>query len=148
MSQNKKKQSLEQTCAGYAWNCIEECAQLPSEDDRLDYIRAARRLPLRIMASGLGQAVAFLEAKKEKGSGNGKEKLGVKKLIDHLEGWILDHRLGRGKVKENACLISCLIQNEPMYMRRAANEAITWLQWLNRFAEGRFGIPDMEEKQE
>lgn len=146
MSQNEKKQSQEQQCAAHAWSCIESCARLP-EESRLDYTRAAKRLPVRIMASGLGQAVAFLYAKtKKKDSRESND--GRQKLIMDLQDWVVAKRLGRGKAGKDASLVQCIIQNEPLYMRRAANEALLWLQWLNRFAEGRFGVTDREEEQE
>ncbi len=54
--------TLEQRRALHAWKAIQA---LPAEDKATDnYAREAKRLPLRIMTAGLGQALAFLDAKR------------------------------------------------------------------------------------
>jgi CRISPR-associated protein Cmr5 len=78
---------------------------------------AARKLPVRIMASGLGQALAFLKAK-------GK----TPALLDALGEWVL-------KDPKSKDLLAAVITGTADSLRMHTAETLAYLQWLNRFCE-------------
>ena len=87
----------------------------------------AKRLPLRIMASGLGQALVFLKAKGY-----------APQLLREIGDWVLDKREKPGSTQPKPAddeLIKRIINGDSDFLRRATDETIAYLQWLNRFAE-------------
>ena len=56
--------TLDQRRADHAWNCIRQIAG--QEKDAKEYAGEAKKLPVRVMASGLGQALAFIRSKAKK----------------------------------------------------------------------------------
>jgi CRISPR-associated protein Cmr5 len=87
----------------------------------------ARKLPTRIMASGLGQALAFLKAKGY-----------APDLLVELGDWVLDKRSTPGSTKpkpKDDALLQAVIGGHSDFLRRATDESLAYLQWLTRFAE-------------
>jgi CRISPR-associated protein Cmr5 len=93
----------------------------------------ARKLPTRIVASGLGQALAFLNAKDY-----------APDLLGALGEWVLSVVKPTGEVqieltkpgtKREEELLKAVILGTSDYLRRATDEALAYLQWLNRFCE-------------
>lgn len=131
-----KARSLDQERAAFAWKRIQSHKSQFSDSDADDYVGEARKLPIRTMASGLGQALAFLYAKQEK-------KPGVKLLLSDLAVWVLDQRQLIPGVpaegKSEARLIEAIVSDgsNSQYLRRATAEVLAILVWVNRFAEGR-----------
>ena len=125
---------LPQRRARHAWSAVEEAKRRLSANDRKDYAGEAKRLPARIAASGLGQAVAWLNAKHSRGQNL---------LTTHLARWLLVERrlVGRAAARPNPtdidgkALCKAIIEGDADLLRRATEEARAWLQWLARFAE-------------
>ncbi len=69
-------QTLDQRRAAHAWAAVEE---LPGKIGG-DYAREAKRLPVRMLTSGLGHALAFLRAKSKRGDTN-------ERLLHDLSDW-------------------------------------------------------------
>lgn len=88
----------------------------------------ARKLPTRIVASGLGQALAFLKAKDY-----------APDLLVALGDWVINkpadgfNRPG-AKPKDDD-LLKAVILGTSDYLRQTTDEALAYLQWLNRFCE-------------
>ncbi len=123
-----KSTTLDQRRAQHAWEAVEGLEQL-DEGQRKEYAGEAKKLPVRIMASGLGQALAFILAKaKEK-------KHGLEKLHEDLTDWVLRQRLLAGASRDS--LLESVIHGDAEFLRRATDEVLAYLQWLNRFAEAR-----------
>lgn len=126
--------SLEQRRSKFAWVCIES---QKNGDDKLsgDYASEAKKLPVRIMTSGLGQALAFLHAKRQK-------KPGVEQLLVDLSHWVLVERqrpdpMGAFLPKRNPPdLLRSIVEGDSLHLRRATAETLAFLVWLNRFSEG------------
>ncbi len=78
---------------------------------------AARKLPVRIMASGLGQALAFLRAKNK-----------TRDLLEALGDWVLGERT------QNA-LLDAVVNGTADSLRENTAAVLAYLQWLNRFCE-------------
>ena len=118
------KPTLDQRRAKHAWQAV---TAAKNERDFKDFCMHARRLPVRIMASGLGQALSFLNAK---GYAPG--------LLREIGDWVLDKREKPGSAKPKPAeneLIKRIIDGNSDFLRRATDETIAYLQWLNRFAE-------------
>jgi len=81
--------TLDQRRARHAWEAVMSFAK-PAEsgtrrygEEAKEYAREAKKLPMRVMAAGLGQALSFLLAKaKEK-------KTNLRRLHDHLTDWVI-----------------------------------------------------------
>lgn len=96
----------------------------------------AKKLPIRILASGLGQALAFLRAK-----GYAPE------ILIALGDWVLDKRSNPDSRKpppSDRALIEEVIKGSSDFLRRATDESLAYLQWLNRFAEAE-GLTEGED---
>jgi CRISPR-associated protein Cmr5 len=137
---NKPRQTLDQRRALHAWDCIQSMSGRkngtvePSAEAK-EYGREAKKLPTRILAAGLGQALAFLDAKKTK-------KPGLQKLQEHLTDWVVRNRSLGGLRAES--LLHNVIKGDSTFLRRATDEALAYLQWLVRFADAE-GLTEGEE---
>ncbi len=120
----RSKPTLDQRRAKHAWEAV---ATAKRGKDFEDFCMHAKRLPVRIMGSGLGQAMAFLNAK-----GYAPE------LLKEIGDWVLDKRDKPASTKPKPAddeLIRRIIEGNSDFLRRATDETIAYLQWLNRFAE-------------
>jgi len=132
---NPLRQTLDQRRAAHAWKAIvETLGKYPLPDKRAKaYGQQVKDLPTRILASGLGQALAFRWAKKDK-DGTTEE------LLKHLSDWVLDKRQNASSTAAvpvpQSLLRAIIVDNaDAMFLRRATEESIAYLQWLKRFAE-------------
>lgn len=105
-----------------------------------EYAGQAKKLPTRIMASGLGAALAFVLAKAK--AGTREEKPHFVRLHDDLTEWVVRER-PLVSAKNRNSLLDSLIQSDADFLRLATDEAMAYLQWLNRFAEAQ-GLGDTE----
>jgi len=104
----------DQLRAKHAWDVVEK---IKGHKDAKLFGGAARKLPVRIMASGLGQSLAFLAAK-------GK----TPELLKALGDWVL-------KKSDDRALLNAVIQGTADSLRMHTAETLAYLQWLNRFCE-------------
>lgn len=120
--------TLDQKRAEHAWKEIEKVKK--GGDRAKQYGTQAKKLPARIMASGLGQALAFLLAKSH---GEGDKKQGMRDLLDTLSVWADTQR--KAKPAEDPRLLVRLIHGDADFQRWATAESLAYLQWLVRFAD-------------
>ena len=129
MSENRP--TLDQRRARHAWEAVERARGL--RGDAADYAREAKRLPVRIKTSGLGQAVAFLNAKAGEG-----EKGPRAILLNDLGDWLLARRglapVPKGGIRRDSVMVM-ILDGDAGLLRRATEEALLYLQWLTRFSE-------------
>jgi|DewCreStandDraft_4_1066084.scaffolds.fasta_scaffold124739_2 CRISPR-associated protein Cmr5 len=116
------QQSLDQRRAKHAWEAVQDILK---KDNAKKYGQQAKKLPMRIMASGLGQALVFLHAKKY-----------APELLQDLGDWVLNKKDGhdQGKPKDDA-LIRAILEYDSPKLRMVTDEVLAYLQWLIRFAE-------------
>lgn len=119
-------QTLDQRRAAHAWKAIGQLKDC-KEAERKEYAGEAKKLPIRIMTSGLGQALAFLLAKAKD------KKPNLTLLHEHLTDWALRQRGLPGPVPQS--LLRSVIEGNSDFLRQATDEVLAYLQWLNRFAE-------------
>ena len=127
VTHEKPQPTLDQRRANHAWQAVQRAekrdgAHKPQEPKKFG--GQAKKLPVRIMASGLGQALAFLQAKDY-----------APGLVAELSEWIATRV--PPKASEPRDLLERVIQGESDFLRRATDEVLAYLQWLNRFAEAR-----------
>jgi CRISPR-associated protein Cmr5 len=146
------RRTLEQRRANHAWEAIQVVLKeyppsnvnnKKSADSRAKkYGSQAKKLPMRIIAAGLGQALAFLVAKDY-----------APDLLVALSDWVLekhgkpDDRTGPPTAKQVPTLkdrlLKSIVQDE-CDLRWATEESLAYLVWLTRFAEAN-GLADAEE---
>jgi CRISPR-associated protein Cmr5 len=120
----QSKPTLDQRRASHAWRAVQGAKKCK---DPKKFGGQAKSLPTRIMASGLGQALAFLKAKDY-----------APELLKAIADWVLDKRSNEKSTKPEPAddaLIQAIIGGSSDFLRRATDEALAYLQWLNRFAE-------------
>jgi CRISPR-associated protein Cmr5 len=114
-----ERKSLDQLRAAHAWAVVEG---VEKTDDK--FFNQAKKLPTRIMAAGLGQALAFLMAKEY-----------APNLQDALSDWIATRR--PVKPGEDQRLLVRVIKGNAEFQRWATAECLAYLQWLVRFADAK-----------
>jgi len=143
MTAAEHRQTTDQRRAAHAWKKIEwVLAKWPHRVDKgkrfpdpkaKEYGQLVKDLPTRVLASGLGQALAFRWAK-------GREDEQTLGLLSHLGDWVLDKRKNPASTapepKPQALIRKLVADNaDAAFLRRATEESIAYLQWLKRFAE-------------
>lgn len=124
--------TLDQQRAAHAWDVVQQAKKTLKGDAAKQFGTQAKKLPTRILASGLGQALAFLLAK-----GYATE------LQEALSGWIKARRPLAGGQTEDRLLVR-LIHGDAEFQRWATAECLAYLQWLVRFADAE-GLTDGKE---
>lgn len=124
------QRTKEQKRAEEAWNCIETIEK--SFAAKKDYRRIALKLPSFILANGLGQTLAFLKSK-----GKGDEKVAEEKVYLDLQRWLTrEDVINWGNAKQ-AELMERITSIPSGKYRLVTAEALSFLNWLKRFADAR-----------
>jgi CRISPR-associated protein Cmr5 len=118
--------TLEQKRAAHCWACVAQVVERKSKVEQKDFGTQAKKLPTRIMAAGLGQALAFLEAKDY-----------APDLRDALADWIHIRRPASSDSRDAKRLVVRIIHGDADFLRFATAECLAYLQWLVRFADAR-----------
>lgn len=117
--------TLDQLRAKHAWEAVQRakaCQGIHRPQAPKKFGGQAKKLPIRIMASGLGQSLAFLAAKDD-----------APGLIAELSDWInMQIKPAPGQAEQ---LLERIIKGDSDFLRRATDEVLVYLQWLTRFAE-------------
>ncbi len=114
-----RQRSLEQERAKTAWECV---TAVKGQGYAGKYGQLARSAPADIQANGLGQTLAFWNAKGEAHH---------RKLLNDVSKWVK----GQIKFSESSLLEWVIKTADTDGYRRATAEAIAFLTWLKRFAE-------------
>jgi CRISPR-associated protein Cmr5 len=119
------ERTLDQRRASHAFDIVQR-VKGNAEADRKQFKIHVKKLPARIITSGLGQALAFLEAK---GS--------APQLLTGLADWI--GRCGVvGEAPRDDRLLVRVIRGDSDFLRFATAECLAYLQWLVRFTDAEF----------
>lgn len=116
------------------------------EPDPADYARHAKKLPSRILASGLGQASAFLYSKSKKSQPRGDERRSngdqqslAGQLLCDIAHWLFVERklkLGHSDTSEKS-ITDAIMKSDAQFLRLATAETLAYLAWLNRFLDAK-----------
>lgn len=129
-----KQQTLDQRRARHAWDAVSAMKFRPS--DAKAFRGQAKKLPMRIHAAGLGQALAFA---REKGK--------TPDLLREIGDWVLEKRLNpdsNATKPDEKALLTEIIERDALFLRRATEETLAYLLWLNRFAA--VELPDADDE--
>lgn len=110
-------QTLSQRRANDAWKVVEEQRPRPGFDEFADQ---AKKLPMRILNSGLGQSLAFLCAKKK-----------APELVRALSSWMQEYQ----KDEQTVELLERVLKGDSDFQRLATAESLAYLEWLVRLAD-------------
>jgi CRISPR-associated protein Cmr5 len=111
--------TLSQRRARHAWEVVEAQRARPKEDFE-EFADQAKKLPTRIMTSGLGQSLAFLRGKKK-----------AAELREALSDWMQAYQKD-SKIED---LLDRVVQGDSDFQRMATWECLAYLAWLVRFAD-------------
>lgn len=114
--------------AKWAWGKV---SAVPADEE--EYLREVRKLPARLLTSGLGQTMAYLHAKAKggrgKADGKGSEGKGITRLYVQLTERVRARDDGRHAME-------IIVNLDAREYRRLGREVLETAQWLKRFAEG------------
>jgi CRISPR-associated protein Cmr5 len=120
-----QRQLLEQGRAKHAFDAASEAVK---RADKSDYKSYTKKVPMLIKTNGLGATVAFMNSK-------GKA---YKSILDNLESWFnTDPKFStiyRGLGGDG--LVQKIMNCETTNYRALTTEAMAYLGWLKRFADG------------
>jgi CRISPR-associated protein Cmr5 len=121
----QSKPNLDQRRAAHAWKAVAAVKALP-EDQKKSYGTEAKKLQVRILTAGLAASLAFLRARARDRPSN-------TTLGDDLSDWAIRERKLASGEKD---LLDSIVKGNSLFLRRATEEMLAYLQWLVRFAEG------------
>lgn len=122
------QQRLEKARAEFAWECIQDVKTNFDAGKKKEFASLARSGPSDIQINGLGQAIAFWQAKAKGDAGTVHGK-----LSSQVEAWLAKpENLNLANKKVYTWITTEAKTNE---YSRATSETIALLVWLKRFAE-------------
>ncbi|MCC6284463.1 MAG: type III-B CRISPR module-associated protein Cmr5 [Phycisphaerales bacterium] len=161
--------NLEQRRARDAWKVVATLVRdhsssgpdkrTKADDVALGFARQSRKLPYRVMAAGVGQAIVFVYSKsgvgKHKNQRTDAEKANCL-LLRELARWLLGERLGlrpeRHESQPESAIIELLTGTIPnvkansALIRFVTSEMVAYLSWMNRFLAGQgWSVDDMDD---
>lgn len=128
--------TLDQKRAAHAYQVVGQVKD-QSEADRKQFKIQVKKLPARIIASGLGQALAFLEAKRYAPV----LRTGLAQWIEQCEA---EHNVV-GAAPPGDRLLFRLIHGDSDFLRFVTAECLAYLQWLVRFTDAE--LADVSEQE-
>ncbi len=138
---------------------LRQVEALQSEDGKFRdaYTSYAKSLPATILLSGLGQAVAMAMSKAGAGEGSGGNKDAWKKLVLHLEAWLLNEAGEaspyydggfRSNDRPGLQLMKKITGLDQRAYVTAQAEALAYLQWIKKFANALLAEPEKADASE
>lgn len=121
MPQESRAVVLDQERARHAWDLIQALRKKKDNGQNLNKFETqVKKFPVRVLSSGLGQALAFLKAKEY-----------APDLQEDLGKWVAKKIPYKGA----PVLLQGIIQGDSEFLRRATEEVLAYMQWVVRFAE-------------
>ena len=117
--------TIQQRRARDAWLAIQD--EVKGRGFAGEYASLAQSAPADIQTSGLGQTVAFWQAKRARD--------GHKLLLRHVSKWVLSRM---GEEPQDSMMVWITEVGSDEYLR-ATMEALEYLVWIKRFAEAELG---------
>jgi CRISPR-associated protein Cmr5 len=132
---------LEKGRAEFAYRCVEKAIEIFKDNSKKqkEYKSYARKISTMILSNGLGQTLAFIKAKSEKGNAYN---LIYQQLTEYMKS---DHTARIKMPQEKNDLVEWVISCNSSTYRYITQEILAFLNWLKRFAEG---LIEVEEEGE
>jgi CRISPR-associated protein Cmr5 len=127
--------TIDQRRAEHAWATVGQALGLDKAGQK-KFGGQAKKLPARAVTSGLGQALAFLKAKNYSPL-----------LLKRTGDWVLDKRgnpSSRNPEPGDDALLHRIVHGDSDFLRRATDEVLAYMLWVNRFAEAN-GLSEEED---
>jgi CRISPR type III-B/RAMP module-associated protein Cmr5 len=142
---DRKEQKIttpEQRRAKQAWMVTEGLTGQNAKDFRTQ----CKQTSARILNSGLLPALAFLQAKAGDSDADKPGPAGqMKKCADALASWLKQFIEGKPSKTDVRSVLEKLMNADGVVLRRVQTEALAYLGWLTRLAEGRALVQDHTE---
>lgn len=117
-----------------------------SKEQAKDFATQCKQTSARILNSGLLPALAFLQAKAGDRDTDKSGPAGqMKKCADALASWLKQFIEGKPSNTDVRSVLEKLMNADGVVLRRVQTEALAYLEWLARLAEGRALIQDHTE---
>lgn len=124
----------QQDRAKWAWEAV---ARASASDDT--YLREAKKLPARLLTSGMGQTLAYLHAKQKSGG----EPSGIGLLYAQLGERLRDLQVAARKLDKHEASrhsgMDIIVELDARDYRLLSRELLASAEWIKRFAEGKPG---------
>jgi len=123
---------LEKGRAEFAYRCVEKAIEIFKDNSKKqkEYKSYTRKIPTMILSNGLGQTLAFVKAKSEKGNAYD---LIYSQLTEYMKS---AHTVRIQMPKEKNDFVEWVISCDSSKYRYITQEILAFLNWLRRFAEG------------
>jgi len=123
---------LEKGRAEFAYKCVEKAIEIFKDNSKKqkEYKSYTRKIPTMILSNGLGQTLAFVKAKSEKGNAYD---LIYSQLTEYMKSV---HTVRIQMPKEKNDFVEWVISCDSSKYRYITREILAFLNWLRRFAEG------------
>jgi CRISPR-associated protein Cmr5 len=123
---------LEKGRAEFAYRCVEKAIEIFKDNSKKqkEYKSHTRKIPTMILSNGLGQTLAFIKAKSEKGNAYD---LIYSQLTEYMKS---AHTVRIQMPKEKNDFVEWVISCDSSKYRYITQEILAFLNWLRRFAEG------------
>ena len=130
MNSPQSRPTLDQLRARHAWQKISAIvsADKNRNGSAREYGRHVKRLPARILTSGLGPTLSFLAAGADRDKPSPE-----KRLLEHLTDWIANGR--KLSCADPSSLLNSIVQGDVDFLRLATDEVMAYARWLVRFAD-------------
>jgi CRISPR-associated protein Cmr5 len=132
---------LEKGRAEFAYKCVEKAIEIFKDNSKKqkEYKSNTRKISTMILSNGLGQTLAFIKAKSEKGNAYD---LIYSQLTEYMKS---AHTVRIQMPKEKNDFVEWVISCDSSKYRYITKEILAFLNWLKRFAEG---LIEVEEEGE
>ena len=140
-----QRQTLEQKRALFSLGKIKVVKEKKDKTLEGQYASWAQKLPVLILTNGLGQTLVFLKAKgegKAKDERDGKPAKAQKMLFEDLSAWLKEAPTIPWGEKNDPDILQRIVNTSSEVYRIATMEAIAFLTWHKRFAEGYLEKPE------
>ena len=123
---------LEKGRAEFAYKCVEKAIEIFKDNSKKqkEYKSYTRKIPTMILSNGLGQTLAFVKAKSDKGNAYD---LIYSQLTEYMKS---AHTVRIQMPKEKNDFVEWVISCDSSKYRYITREILAFLNWLRRFAEG------------
>ena len=133
MANEKIMVKLEKGRAEFAYKCVLDAKERVfsnNKEKQKDYKSYVRKIPAMILSNGLGQTLAFVKAKSDKGNAY---ELIYKQITEYLKS---EHPTRIRMPNEKNELVEWVITRDSVNYKYITKEVLAFLNWLRRFAEG------------
>lgn len=124
--------SIDRKRAKFAYDCAKNGSRITKNKEYKAYVK---KIPMLIKTNGIAATLAFIKSKSE--SDESKAGYAYKLIYQQITDWLKEQPIGiiPEELRERELEYAILNLNSNNY-RAVTNEALAFLNWLKRFADG------------